>query len=196
VGRDLNLGLDRDRDLSLNRDRDVNRDLDVNLDLDVNRDLDVEVDLDRDRSASADPGDVTTAPPPWDPAVLAGIPSDPPVPIDASRALPPRRLVRGAQRLTHLLGRRLLVGITVQNADGAVISRDQFCGQVLEVVDGVVVVDREGTPTVLPADEAAYEAAAPGTYRLADTGEEVVDPDYVTTWTLLERPAGNPPPGP
>lgn len=76
------------------------------------------------------------------------------------------------------------------------MSRDQFCGQVLEVADGVVVVDRAGAPVVLPADESAYETAPPGVYRLTDTGEEVVNPDYVTTWTLLERPAGSPPPMP
>jgi hypothetical protein len=97
--------------------------------------------------------------------------------------------VRGAQRLAHLVGHRLLVGLTVQDATGAVVSQDQFCGTVIEVADGVVVVDRDGAPAVLPADEAAYEVAAPGTYRLASTGETVVNPDYVTTWTLLERPA-------
>ena len=142
------------------------------------------------------PGEPGSAAPAWDPGALAGIPSDPPVLIDASRALPPRRLVRGAQRLAHLVGRRLLVGITLQDGAGQVISRDQFCGRVVEVADGVVVVDRNGTPAFLPSDEAAYEVAAPGTYRLAGTGEEVVDPDYVTTWTLFERPAGSPPPVP
>jgi hypothetical protein len=98
--------------------------------------------------------------------------------------------------LSHLVGCRLLVGITVQGGDGQVVSRDQFCGEVTEVADGVVVVDRDGEPTVLPADEAAYDVAAPGVYRLAGTGEQVVNPDYVTTWTLLERPADSPPPSP
>jgi hypothetical protein len=136
----------------------------------------------------------TDPPPPWDPAVLTGIANDPPVPIDASRADPPRRLIRGAQRLAHLVGRRLLVGITVEDAEGQVVSREEFCGRVTEVIDGVVIVDRDGTPAVLPADEAAYEVAPPGTYRLFGTGEDVVDPDYLTTWTLLERPGGSPPP--
>lgn len=83
----------------------------------------------------------------------------------------------------------------MQDADGAVVNRDQFCGQVAEVVDGVVVVDREGIPVILPADEAAYEVAAPGTYQLVGTSEKIVDPDYVTTWTLLKRPGDSPPPG-
>ena len=142
------------------------------------------------------PADGSQAPAPWDPATLTGIPSDPPIPIDAARADPPRRLVRGARRLAHLVGRRLLVGITMQDADGGVVSRDQFCGRVTEVADGIVVVDRAGTPVVLPADEAAYEVAAAGTYRLAGSGEEVLDPDYVTTWALLQRPADSPPPTP
>lgn len=128
--------------------------------------------------------------------MLTGIPSDPPIPIDAGRALPPRRLVRGAQRLSHLVGRRLLVGITIQDAERQVVSRDQFCGQVTEVADGVVVVDRDGESVVLPADEAAYEMAAPGTYRLAGTGEEIIDPDYVTTWTLLGQAPDGPPASP
>lgn len=84
--------------------------------------------------------------------------------------------------------------MTVRDTAGAVVSRDQFCGRVLEVADGVVVVDRDGTPIVLPSDEAAYEPAPPGSYRLSGSGEVVVDPDYVTTWTLLERQAGSPPP--
>lgn len=80
---------------------------------------------------------------------------------------------------------------------GEVVRRDQFCGRVIEVGDGVVVVDRDGEPVVLPADEAAFEPAPPGVYRLAGSGEDVVDPDYVTTWNLVQRPDdGSMPPGP
>jgi hypothetical protein len=104
--------------------------------------------------------------------------------VHTGSASPPRRLLRGAEQLSHLVGQRLLVGITFRSADGDVLRREQFCGPVTEVADGVVVVDRAGESVVLPADAAAYDAATPGRYVLSDTGETVVDPDYVTVWDV------------
>lgn len=67
--------------------------------------------------------------------------------------------------------------------------REQFCGRVTEVADGVVVVDRgAGEQAVLPADPAAYEPASPGRYVLAGSGETVVDPDFVTVWDVQATP--------
>jgi hypothetical protein len=69
-----------------------------------------------------------------------------------------------------------------------VLRQEQFCGRVLKVADGVVVVERPdapGDPAMLPADYAAYDEAAPGRYVLATTGETVIDPDYVTTWDVV-----------
>jgi len=37
---------------------------------------------------------------------------------------------------------------------------------------------------MLPPEPEAYEPAPPGEYRLRSTGEVVVDPDYLTTWTV------------
>ncbi len=76
----------------------------------------------------------------------------------------------------------------MRTAQGDLLRQEQFCGRVLEVVDGMVVVERPhspGDPAVLPADYSAYDEAAPGRYVLATTGETVVDPDYVTTWDVL-----------
>ena len=72
------------------------------------------------------------------------------------------------------------------------LRQEQFCGRVLRVADGVVVVERPhapGDPAVLPADYDAYEAAVPGRYVLATTGETVDDPDYVTTWDVVSGQA-------
>jgi hypothetical protein len=101
---------------------------------------------------------------------------------------PSRRLLRGAERLQHLVGARLLVGVTLRGPDGALVSREEFCGRVLDVADGVVVVERPhapAEPAVLPADPDGYQKAPPGRYVLATTGEAVVDPDYVTTWEVV-----------
>lgn len=118
---------------------------------------------------------------PWDPdrPVTVGLP------IDPHRAEPPRRLLRGSDRLAPLVGCTLLVGITYLDDEGRMQGQDQFCGEVLEVADGVVVVRRPGgEPALLPADAEAYEPAPAGRYRLRTTGEVVTDPDYVTTWRV------------
>ena len=120
------------------------------------------------------------------------------MPIDPSAGAPPRRLLRGSQHLAILVGRRLLVGITYLRSSGEVAGTQQFCGEVLDVAEGVVVVDHPGhpEPAVLPADDLAYWAAPPGQYRLNTTGEVVTDPDWLTTWTVHENapPQPGPPP--
>jgi hypothetical protein len=102
--------------------------------------------------------------------------------------VPPRRLIRGAEQLGGLVGQRLLVGITWLDDTDQVTSSQQFCGRVIDVGDGVVVVERPGEvePAVLPADAAAYEQAPTGRYTLSTTGEIVVDPDFMTTWRVKE----------
>ncbi len=115
-------------------------------------------------------------------------------PISPGDGPPPRRLLRGGERLQHLVGRRLLVGVTIREPDGAVLSRTQFCGTVLEVSGGVVVVDRDGEPALLPSDDLAYVAAPRGTYTLAETGSVVVDPDFMTTWDVVPSPPAPPKP--
>lgn len=86
------------------------------------------------------------------------------------------------------MGRRLLVGVSFRTPDGVLLRQEQYCGPVLEVVDGVVVVDRpgdEGGPAELPADAQAYDPAPRGRYVLGITGDVVVDPDFVTTWDVV-----------
>jgi hypothetical protein len=109
-------------------------------------------------------------------------------PISPGAGPPPRRLLRGGEKLQHLVGRRLLVGVTVRDAAGTVLSRTQFCGPVLEVADGVVVVDKGDEQALLPSDDLAYGPAPRGRYTLTGSGEVVVDPDFVTTWDVVAEP--------
>ncbi|GAB3245726.1 hypothetical protein [Kineosporia babensis] len=107
-------------------------------------------------------------------------------PINPNRPTAPRRLQRGGEQLSVMVGHRLLVGITFLDESGNVTNAQQFCGRVLEVADGVVVVERPGEPepAVLPADVAAYRKAQSGRYTLRDTGQIVIDPDFVSTWQV------------
>jgi hypothetical protein len=62
----------------------------------------------------------------------------------------------------------------------------QFHGRVVSASpkDGVTIVDDEGHEHWLPPHRPSYAPAEPGDYHLRSTGEIVVDPDYVTTWTV------------
>ena len=79
------------------------------------------------------------------------------------------------------------MGLTYVDERGEYLSSTQFCGRVLDVRDGVVVVANAEArePVVLPAEAAAYSRAASGRYTLRGTGEVVVDPDFITTWTVV-----------
>jgi hypothetical protein len=86
----------------------------------------------------------------------------------------------------ELLGAHVLVGITRVDHAGKVIEQRQFHGHVVRASahEGVVIVNSAGEELNLPPDSRAFEVAEPGEYRLRSTGEVVVDPDYLTTWTM------------
>ena len=46
----------------------------------------------------------------------------------------------------------------------------------------------DGEVLTLPPNPDAFTDAKPGIYRLRSTGEEVVDPDLTTVWTIREPP--------
>ena len=89
-----------------------------------------------------------------------------------------------AQRLEGAL---VLVGLAWIQPEGK--RQEQFFGTVMAVDprDGVTLRlegRRAGEIYRLPPDLEAFEAAAPGSYRLSETGEFVDDPDFTSTWTL------------
>ncbi len=84
------------------------------------------------------------------------------------------------------IGKHLLVGITYLNGDESVDQRVELHGIVVGIDSKAVTLklhdtDREFT---LPPDLAAIQPAQPGEYRLRTTGEVVVDPDLLATWTV------------
>jgi hypothetical protein len=94
-----------------------------------------------------------------------------------------------------LIGAVVLVGMTRISHEGKLLHRDQFHGVVVEVdrEKGVCLAlggARAGDHYWLPPATEAFERAQPGTYTLHATGEEITDPDFLTTWTLTEPPEG------
>ena len=86
-----------------------------------------------------------------------------------------------------LIGKRVLVGLTRCNQAGDVVGYEQFHGAIVRVSasEGIIVqVHNSGEERWLPPDLSRLEAASPGSYRLKSTGEVVVDPDLLSTWTV------------
>lgn len=86
----------------------------------------------------------------------------------------------------ELLGTDVLVGLTTVDWGGKVLGRREFHGTVVRASaeNGVTLVDDEGMEHWLPLLRDAYEPADPGEYRLRTTGEVVVDPAWLTMWTV------------
>jgi len=86
----------------------------------------------------------------------------------------------------ELVGTHVLVGLTHMDRAGNVLRKEQFHGKVVRasVKEGVILVDAEGQERWVPLDREAFEPAEPGEYRLRSTGEVVVDPTWLTTWTV------------
>jgi len=89
-----------------------------------------------------------------------------------------------------ILGKRVLAGITYRDRDSdEIIKLEQFHGVMVRVSsrDGVIVQLNDGTERWLPPVLSRLEEASPGNYRLKGTGEVVVDPDYLSTWTVYPK---------
>ena len=70
------------------------------------------------------------------------------------------------------------------DGDDNVIDREQFVGQIANVDASSITLElADGSTRWLPPDVRPFDEAWPGEYRLSGTGEMVVDPDYVATWT-------------
>lgn len=92
-----------------------------------------------------------------------------------------------------LIGSIVLVGITYMDPEGQPESQAQYFGMVTSADrDQGIAIECHGhfagEICVLPPQTEAFAKAEPGTYRLRSTGEEVVDPDFLTSWTM-QRPA-------
>lgn len=90
------------------------------------------------------------------------------------------------EKANRMVGKTVLVGKTYLQDDREV-DRVQFHGPI-EMVDeraGIAIRRFDnGEVEWLPPDLRAYFPAEKGVYTLKSTGEEVHDPDFLTTWTV------------
>jgi hypothetical protein len=92
---------------------------------------------------------------------------------------------------SEILGKSVLVGLTVLSVDGFVRDVQQWHGVVV-AIDAEVVKVRcpSGEMKTLPPSLEAFELAVPGEYTLGGTGEVVSNPDLICTCTIHDPPAG------
>ena len=86
---------------------------------------------------------------------------------------------------SDLPGKTVLIGLTYYTADHAFIEQKQYWGTVTESSEKRILVRRgNGEILNIPPDLSSTRVAPPGEYRLRSTGEIVVNPDYLMTWTI------------
>ena len=79
----------------------------------------------------------------------------------------------------HVIGKRVLVGVTHRTMEDEVTSLEQFHGVVDRVSrnEGLILRLPEGDERIIPPDLS----------RLKTTGEVVVDPDFTAMWTVYPK---------
>ncbi len=85
----------------------------------------------------------------------------------------------------NLMGKTLLAGLTYYTKDNVFIEQKQLWGTVIEANEEKILVRQSnGEVFSLPPNLRAITVARPGEYRLRSTGEVVVNPDFLATWTI------------
>lgn len=94
---------------------------------------------------------------------------------------------------TELPDRIVLVGLTFVDQQDEVVEQEQFWGKIVCVDrDRGIQIElrgvRAGSDYWLPPDTGSFNRADAGEYKLRTTGELVVNPDFISTWTIT-RPS-------
>jgi hypothetical protein len=86
------------------------------------------------------------------------------------------------------------VGLTYLDHRGEFLEQRQLHGEIVSANrDGVVIAlagKRAGEQWTMPPALESIRRAPAGEYRLRETGEVVIDPDLMSTWTI-SKPAQN-----
>jgi hypothetical protein len=85
----------------------------------------------------------------------------------------------------------VLIGLTYLDHNEKLIEQRQCVGAILTFSneEGIrIKLQDSDEPLDLPPDPRGIRVAKPGTYRLRSTGQEVVNPDFVATWTIAKPP--------
>lgn len=84
------------------------------------------------------------------------------------------------------IGKHVLIGITFKDTEGRIADMFQTHGHIIEIHDNALIVERiDGSgPFSLPPGVETLKPAPPGSYHVRDTGDVVVDPDFLIYLTV------------
>ena len=89
--------------------------------------------------------------------------------------------------LDDLIGKVLLVGVKYYTHDNEFIGQNQFYGIVTEANDDTIrIKQKDGSEFTLQPDLSSVKRARAGEYTLRSTGEMVINPDFLATWSLIK----------
>jgi hypothetical protein len=91
------------------------------------------------------------------------------------------------EKAKAIIGKHLLVGVTYRNRNEEVTGVEQFHGEIIRATreEGIILrLGSSGEERWVPPDLSRLEPATPGNYKLKGTGEVVVDPDFLSMWTV------------
>ena len=93
-----------------------------------------------------------------------------------------------AEEARAIIGKHLLVGVTHRNHADEITGVEQFHGGDCprQSRGGGIIIRLSGGDKErwVPPDLSRLEPAAPGNYRLKGSGDVVVNPDFLSTWTV------------
>jgi hypothetical protein len=92
-------------------------------------------------------------------------------------------------KAAEYIGKKVLIGLTYLGHDEELIEQRQCVGTILTFSNeqGIRIrLQDSDEPFALPPDPHGIQVAQPGTYRLRSTGEEIVNPDFLATWTITK----------
>ena len=87
------------------------------------------------------------------------------------------------------IGKTVLLGVTYLDHEHKPLGQQQWVGTILTFSnkEGIRIKLRDSDDFCgLPPDPRGIVKAKPGIYKLRSTGEEVLDPDYLATWTCIK----------
>ncbi len=97
------------------------------------------------------------------------------------------------KKINDFLNKHIIVGITYLDHNGDLIEEIQLHGDIVKIneSEGIVIqMNNSNTIYSLPPDLSSIKKAPIGEYQFRTTGEIVVNPDFMTSWTI-EKPDPN-----